>query len=62
LVVSEETGQISIAHDGMLEHNLSELDLKEKLTGMLSAPLLRPLEEEISGTEMLINAGPGLRE
>ena len=62
LVVSEETGQISIAHDGMLEHNLSELDLKEKLTGMLSAPLLRPFEEEISGTEMLINAGPGLRE
>ena len=62
LVVSEETGQISIAHDGMLEHNLSEKDLREKLTSMLSAPLLRPFSEEISGTEMLINAGPGLRE
>jgi uncharacterized protein (TIGR00159 family) len=54
LVVSEETGQISIAHDGMLEHNLNFNDLREKLTTMLSAPLLRPFEEEISGTEMLI--------
>jgi len=32
LVVSEETGQLSIAHDGILEHNLSINDLKEKLT------------------------------
>jgi uncharacterized protein (TIGR00159 family) len=53
LVVSEETGQLSIAHDGILEHNLSLNDLKEKLTTMLSAPLLRPFEEEINGTEML---------
>jgi diadenylate cyclase len=57
LVVSEETGQISIAHDGILEHNLSVNDLKEKLTTMLSAPLLRPFEEEINGTEMLMKAG-----
>jgi len=56
LVVSEETGQMSIAHDGILEHNLNINDLKEKLTVMLSAPLLRPFEEEISGTEMLVNA------
>jgi uncharacterized protein (TIGR00159 family) len=56
LVVSEETGQMSIAHDGILEHNLSINDLKEKLTVMLSAPLLRPFEEEINGTEILINA------
>jgi len=56
LVVSEETGQMSIAHDGLLEHNLNVNDLKEKLTTMLSAPLLRPFEEEISGTEMLVNA------
>jgi uncharacterized protein (TIGR00159 family) len=55
LVVSEETGQMSIAHDGLLEHNLNVNDLKEKLTTMLSAPLLRPFEEEISGTEMLMN-------
>jgi uncharacterized protein (TIGR00159 family) len=55
LVVSEETGQMSIAHDGILEHNLNVNDLKEKLTTMLSAPLLRPFEEEISGTEMLMN-------
>ena len=55
LVVSEETGQMSIAHDGLLEHNLNVNDLKEKLTTMLSAPLLRPFEEEISGTEMLVN-------
>jgi uncharacterized protein (TIGR00159 family) len=61
LVISEETGQISIAHDGMLEHNLSENDLIEKLTTMLSAPLLRPFEEEISGTEMLIDASPAIR-
>jgi diadenylate cyclase len=54
LVVSEETGQMSIAHDGLLEHNLNVNDLKEKLTTMLSAPLLRPFEEEISGTEMLL--------
>ena len=54
LVVSEETGQMSIAHDGILEHNLNVNDLKEKLTTMLSAPLLRPFEEEISGTEMLL--------
>lgn len=56
LVVSEETGQMSIAHDGMLEHNLNINDLREKLTTMLSAPLLRPFEEEISGTEMLMKA------
>ena len=55
LVVSEETGQMSIAHDGILEHNLNVNDLKEKLTVMLSAPLLRPFEEEISGTEILVN-------
>jgi hypothetical protein len=47
---------MSIAHDGILEHNLSINDLKEKLTVMLSAPLLRPFEEEINGTEILINA------
>lgn len=62
LVVSEETGQVSIAHDGMLEHNLGEKDLREKLTDMLSAPLLRPFEEEISGTEMLIKGSKNLRE
>jgi uncharacterized protein (TIGR00159 family) len=56
LVVSEETGQMSIAHDGILEHNLNINDLKEKLTTMLSAPLLRPFEEEINGTEMLVKA------
>lgn len=56
LVISEETGQMSIAHDGILEHNLSINDLREKLTTMLSAPLLRPFEEEISGTEMLMKA------
>lgn len=53
LVVSEETGQMSIAHDGMLEHNLNVNDLKEKLTAMLSAPLLRPFEEELEDTSML---------
>jgi diadenylate cyclase len=62
LVVSEETGQISIAHDGMLEHNLGEKDLREKLTTMLSAPLLRPFVEEISGTEMLMKDDKILRE
>jgi uncharacterized protein (TIGR00159 family) len=62
LVISEETGQVSIAHDGMLEHNLGEKDLQEKLTVMLSAPLLRPFEEEINGTEMLIKGSTGLRE
>jgi hypothetical protein len=62
LVVSEETGQVSIAHDGLLEHNLGEKDLKEKLTVMLSAPLLRPFEEEISGTEMLLNTVPSAKE
>jgi uncharacterized protein (TIGR00159 family) len=56
LVVSEETGQLSIAHDGILEHNLSINDLKEKLTAMLSAPLLRPFEEESAAPEMLIKA------
>jgi diadenylate cyclase len=62
LVISEETGQVSIAHDGMLEHNLGEKDLQDKLTVMLSAPLLRPFEEEINGTEMLIKGSSGLRE
>jgi diadenylate cyclase len=56
LVVSEETGQMSIAHDGLLEHNLGEKDLREKLSNMLSAPLLRPFEQEISGTEMLMKS------
>ena len=31
LVVSEETGQISLAHDGVLEHNLNAAELRTKL-------------------------------
>ena len=61
LVVSEETGQISIAHDGMLEHNLDEKDLREKLSTMLSAPLLRPFEPELNGTEMLMKSDPAFQ-
>jgi uncharacterized protein (TIGR00159 family) len=36
LVVSEETGQFSLAHDASLEHNLSIADLKSKITQLLS--------------------------
>lgn len=59
LVVSEETGQLSVAHNGILEHNLSINDLKEKLTTMLSAPLLRPFEEQVPDSAMLIDEGKG---
>lgn len=55
LVVSEETGQISVAHDGVLEHNLTVKDLKEKLSTLLSAPLIRPFEEELAGTGVFAN-------
>lgn len=53
LVVSEETGQMSIAHDGILEHNLNTQDLKEKLTSMLQRTTLKPVEE-ISDGELLV--------
>jgi uncharacterized protein (TIGR00159 family) len=59
LVVSEETGQLSVAHNGILEHNLNINDLKEKLTTMLSAPLLRPFEEQVADPAMLIDEGKG---
>ena len=36
LVVSEETGAISIAIDGKLERDLEEDELKERLNGLLS--------------------------
>jgi uncharacterized protein (TIGR00159 family) len=62
LVISEETGQVSIAHDGMLEHNLAEKDLREKLTSLLSAPLLRPFEADLNGTEMLLRKSDEIRE
>lgn len=35
-VVSEETGQISLAHDGILEHNLSPQELKDKISLLLT--------------------------
>ena len=53
LVVSEETGQMSIAHDGILEHNLNTQDLKEKLTSMLQRATLKPAEE-VSDGELLV--------
>jgi uncharacterized protein (TIGR00159 family) len=36
LVVSEETGQFSLAHDASLEHNLSIAELKSKINQLLS--------------------------
>jgi uncharacterized protein (TIGR00159 family) len=36
LVVSEETGQFSLAHDANLEHNLSIAELKSKINQLLS--------------------------
>lgn len=53
LVVSEETGQISLAHDGLLEHNLTGMDVKKRLTGLLGAEKLKPTEE-IDSSEMLL--------
>lgn len=53
LVISEETGQMSIAHDGILEHNLNTKDLNEKLSTMLRTATLRPAEE-VSDGELLV--------
>lgn len=55
LVVSEETGQISIAHDGLLEHNLSLLDVKERLSFLLLREKTKPAEE-MEASELLISA------
>ena len=55
LVVSEETGQLSIAHDGLLEHNLNVKDVKEKLTTLLLKEQIKPAEDHNMATsEMLI--------
>ena len=54
LVVSEETGQLSIAHDGLLEHNLNVRDIRERLTVMLLKEPVKPIEEEASVSEILI--------
>ena len=35
LIVSEETGMISVAHDGMLFRNLNQEELKERLISLL---------------------------
>lgn len=53
LVVSEETGQISIAHDGLLEHNLNSLDMKERLSLLLLKEKSQPMDE-IEASEMLL--------
>lgn len=53
LVVSEETGQISIAHDGLLEHNLNSLDMKERLSFLLLREKSQPMDE-IEASEMLL--------
>ncbi|HRH35300.1 MAG TPA: diadenylate cyclase CdaA [Catalimonadaceae bacterium] len=53
LVVSEETGQISIAHDGLLEHNLNSLDMKERLSLLLLREKAQPMDE-IEASEMLL--------
>lgn len=53
LVVSEETGQISIAHDGLLEHNLNSLDMKERLSSLLLKEKSQPMDE-IEASEMLL--------
>jgi diadenylate cyclase len=36
LVVSEETGAISIAHDSMLFYNLERVELEQKLKNLLN--------------------------
>lgn len=55
LVISEETGQMSIAHDGILEHNLNTNDLREKLSAMLQPATLRQALET-NENELLIPA------
>jgi diadenylate cyclase len=48
LIVSEETGQISVAHDGKLYHNLSPLEVLRKLNQML--------KDEVSSTKIKSHA------
>lgn len=56
LVVSEETGQISIAHDGLLEHNLNGSDMKEKLSLLLGKDNV-PAIAELDEADMLLSPG-----
>lgn len=37
LVVSEESGQMSLAHDGQLDHNVSPLELRQRIQDYLSS-------------------------
>ncbi len=46
LVVSEETGAISVSIAGKLERNLSETELRERLNGLLSNQEIEEVEEE----------------
>lgn len=48
LIVSEETGQISVAHDGKLYRNLSPLEVLRKLNQML--------KDEVSSTKIKSHA------
>ena len=50
LVVSEETGQFSIARNGKLSHNLSPLELRKMINDYL-ADIRRNLREVEEGTE-----------
>ncbi|MDF1738386.1 MAG: diadenylate cyclase CdaA [Verrucomicrobiales bacterium] len=46
LVVSEETGAISVSIGGKLERNLSETELRERLNGLLSNQEIEEEEDE----------------
>ena len=39
LIVSEETGQVSIAHDGKIDHNLSPVEIRNLLNQYLNMPV-----------------------
>lgn len=50
LVVSEETGQLSIAHDGIIETNLSLLEVRQKLTQLLFARSANQMHADVAPT------------
>lgn len=53
VVVSEETGQISICHAGKIEHSLKPKQMAERLQKLLSGPMTNRTEEEDEPEEAL---------
>ena len=60
LIVSEETGQVSIAHDGKIDHNLSPVEIRNLLNQYLNMPVNTSGQDSGQGRAMpVVELAPG---